>query len=449
VNARCTQLSQFLARRYARAGVQLTHLAFQHGASAADVPSCTEGIRSQETRQAETPKRRPRTWAPVVALIAAGLAFVPWRAGPTPANNYVLLASALCHGRLWIDWPGPRIDAVAIDHLRYIVNDPVPALLLVPAVWIFGTATNQTLLDNLLGAVAAAAAWRTCEVLAAPRYTTFWLVAVIFVGTDLWWASALGDVWFLAQTSAFAFLMLCLLEIVTRNRGWIVGVTFALAVGSRFTEIMALPAIVYLVAVRGPFETGRFSMQARRSALVSLCGVLAFATTLWMLYNRARWGVPWDSGHTLFYHQDPVGAPTGSPFGLQHVGYQLHSFLIQGPRLLHAWPWIMPRRTGLALTWTSPVLLLALLARRPASGVIALWVAAVLVAIPSLLYYVNGYEQFGMRHALDFEPFLFVLMILALRERRTFPIWAEVLCAYSVLVGIWGVWAWRYFFRPV
>ena len=48
---------------------------------------------------------------------------------------------------------------------------------------------------------------------------------------------------------------------------------------------------------------------------------------------------------------------------------------------------------------------------------IALWVATLLTAAPNFLYYVNGYAQFGMRHALDFEPFLVALMLLAARER--------------------------------
>jgi len=56
---------------------------------------------------------------------------------------------------------------------------------------------------------------------------------------------------------------------------------------------------------------------------------------------------------------------------------------------------------GIAMTWTSPALAIALFARRPRALVIGLWLATLLVAGPSFLYYVNGYAQFGMRHALD------------------------------------------------
>ena len=50
-----------------------------------------------------------------------------------------------------------------------------------------------------------------------------------------------------------------------------------------------------------------------------------------------------------------------------------------------------------------------------------------------------------MRHALDFEPFLLVLMGLA--ARRSFPWFVEILYVYSIAVGMWGIWFWRTFFR--
>ena len=76
-----------------------------------------------------------------------------------------------------------------------------------------------------------------------------------------------------------------------------------------------------------------------------------------------------------------------------------------------------------------------------------LWATVVLVAGPSFLYYLNGWVQFGMRHALDFEPFMLVLMALALRERERIPLWATVLVTWSCLAGVWGAWYWDTFVR--
>jgi hypothetical protein len=156
--------------------------------------------------------------------------------------------------------------------------------------------------------------------------------------------------------------------------------------------------------------------------------------------------VPWDSGHTIFFHQDAnLGATVGSPFDLANVPFQLWSFFVQPPYFERVWPYAVPAQLGVALTWTSPALVVACVARRPLALVVSLWCATVLAAIPSLLYYVNGSIQFGMRHALDFEAFPFVLMGLASRS-GIHPV-GRALIAVSILMGIWGCWYWNIFYR--
>jgi hypothetical protein len=154
--------------------------------------------------------------------------------------------------------------------------------------------------------------------------------------------------------------------------------------------------------------------------------------------------VPWDAGHTVFYHQDPfMGAPTGSPFGFENVPVELWSFLIQPPIWHAGGHWLEFALPGTALWFTSPALVLAFAARAPRQLVWSLWIATALVAAPSLLYYANGGSQFGMRHALDFEPFLIVLMALGVRESASW-LWrvGQAAIVWSVGVGLWGCWYW-------
>lgn len=366
----------------------------------------------------------------------------------TPYNNYVLFADALLHGRLWIDWPGPYIDAVLWNGHRYIVNDPLPGILLLPYVAIAGLAANQTLLAVVLCGVAVGAAYELCVRMECDETVALWLCAFYLAGTDLLWCSMLGDVWFIAQSSAVACMTLALVELAGKNRTWLVMTLYAGAVASRFTVVMAVPLVVYLSACGGLKTDGvlRLAQTQWRRALAQSAAVLIPAVLLWMGYNLARWGVPWDSGHTVFFHQDAIGSQSGSPFALSHVPYQLWSFFVQYPDFSNAWPWIRPAYSGVALTWTAPALVLAFLARRPRGLVVALWGATFLAAGPSLLYYVNGFAQYGMRHALDFIPFVFVLMILGVRQRL--PAWGSALIAYSCVAGFYGVWYWNAVVRP-
>ncbi|GAC1412793.1 MAG: hypothetical protein NVSMB64_23050 [Candidatus Velthaea sp.] len=358
----------------------------------------------------------------------------------TPYNNYVLLAAALLHGHVWIDWPGEFIDAVLFEGHRYIVNDPVPGVMLVPFVALFGAGANQTLLACALAGVATAAAWRLARNVGVSENDADWLAAFVLLGTDLMWCAMLGDVWYLAHVACIAFLLLALCEVSGANRPGLVAMWFALACGSRFTVILTLPAFAFWIAYGFLEESKRL-----RALVPALAAFLPFAL-LWVGYNEVRWHVPWDSGHTIFFHQDVLaGGADGSPFSFANVPYQAWSFFVQTPAFVAAAPFAIPLQTGVALTWTSPALALAFFARQPRRLVISAWLAAILAAGPAFLYYVNGFVQFGMRHALDFEAFLFVLMALAAR-RGLHVVW-YILIAVSCAIGIWGSWYWNTVYR--
>lgn len=342
----------------------------------------------------------------------------------------MLLAQAWLHGHVWITWPGAYIDALPYNGQYYVIEAPMPAILLMPFVAAFGGA-NQTLLAIVLGAISIGAAYALGERLGVRPVANAWICAFLLAGTDLLWASMLGDVWFVAHVASVCFTMLALAELAGERRGWLVALWAGCAVLSRFDMVMALPVYAYL-------------LQSRR-ALAWYASALVPFVAFWLWYNVARWGVWYDIGYTAWYHQDQAGSPTGSPFQLRYFPYQLWSYFVQTPERIPVWPYLQPTLNGVALTWTSPALILAFFARKPVRWTIALWVAALLTAGPNFIYYVNGFAQFGMRHALDFEPFLVGLMFLAVQEKM--PRWSYVLIVFSIAAGFWGVWYWNVFVR--
>ncbi len=379
-----------------------------------------------------------RAWLAGIIGFVITLLFAHGRS--TPYNNYVLFADALLHGRIWIDWPGTYIDAVLFEGHRYIVNDPLPGVLMVPFVAVWHHAANQTFLACLLAGVGTGAAWKTARNLGLTAFDADWLAAFFLLGTDFMWCAMLGDVWYVAHVACAAFLLLALAELSGRANPWLVAFYFALACESRFTVVLSLPAFAFWLA-RG-FEVTKRNLRALLPAALAL---VPFAV-VWIAYNEVRWHVPWDSGHTIFFHQDvDVGNAYGSPFSLDNVPMQMWSFFVQTPQFLNRPPYAVPPQSGVALTWTSPALIMALFVRRPLPLVVSLWCATILTAIPSFMYYVNGSIQFGMRHALDFEAFLFVLMVLAAREGLR--AWMRVLIAVSCAMGMWGSWFWNTFYR--
>ncbi|MBV8490760.1 MAG: hypothetical protein JO199_09560, partial [Candidatus Eremiobacteraeota bacterium] len=120
---------------------------------------------------------------------------------PTPYNNYVLLADAWLHGHAWVSIPGNYIDALPFGGHYYIIEAPMPAVLLLPLVAAFGLAANQTFLAMLLCGVAVGAAWELGERIGLTPSATAWICVFLLAGTDLMWCAMLGDVWFIAHVS--------------------------------------------------------------------------------------------------------------------------------------------------------------------------------------------------------------------------------------------------------
>ncbi len=375
----------------------------------------------------------------MVVIVTTVLLLVAAHGRSTYSNNYVLLGDAIRHGHLWIDWPGRIIDAALWRGHRYVIDGPFPVLFVLPLVAIFGPAANQTTIAIAGGIIATALGWTLLYTLGVPRVSRLYLVLFLFAGSQLWWCAQLGDVTFLAHVCAVCLTFAALLECFGARRGWLIGLYAVCAIESRFPMVMALPMYAYIVWAQS-------NKNLRSFVVVVFCG-LAF----WIGMNEAMWGLPYDIGHTLFYHEDAYGNPQGSPFGLRYLPYQLYSYFFRAPEFVEwlqvtQWPYIRCNPHGIALTFVSPALLLACLAREPRYIVWPLWITVVLVAGPDMLYYIDGFYTFGMRHALDFEPFLLVLMALAVREKGL-PTWGKVLCVWSALVGIWGIWFWGTFYR--
>ncbi len=377
--------------------------------------------------------------AVVAILLASGLK-------ATPYDNFVLLADAFRHGRVWIDWPGPYIDALPYHGKYYVIEAPLPAVLLLPAVFVWGTHVNQTLLAALLGGVATFAGYEIARRLAVPRRTTILLCTFLLFGTDLFWCAMLGDVWFIAHVASVAATLLAIRELLGARRGALVALYAVCAVESRFTMVLVLPIYAALLWFgMGTDDARDVDRSARVRAVAAYALTLVPFAGLWIGYNVARWGVPYDIGYTAWYHQDSVGRPEGSPFRLEYFPQEAYSFFIRFPDVRAAYPYVIPSLAGVALTWTSPALALAAFARRPTRLVLACAAATLVCAAPNFVYYVNGFAQFGMRHALDFEPFLFVLMALASRSGMGRG-WAA-LAWYSIAIGAWGCWYWHVFVR--
>jgi hypothetical protein len=376
-------------------------------------------------------------WSPLIVFILAFAAYWMSTGGMHAYyDNFVRLAYAFVHGRLWIDWPGPAIEALEYNGQHYVIEGPVPALLCIPFVLLYGLDANQAVVCAIAAAIGVSAAWTMLGRMGVSREVQWWTTVFLGFGTVYWWCAAFGSLWMYAHIAGAMFALLALAEWYGRRRPWLLGVLFACVALSRFPMALAgIPFVIWLMV-----ETPK-GQRLKAFAEVAL-GALPFFL-LFLLYDYGRWHTFADIGYTTWFHQDPVGSRTGSPFGLRFLPANLFSFFLLAPDFSPDPPWLKPTGFGVALTFTSPALALAFFAPARNRETWFLWAAVLLTALPSLLYYVNGFEQFGMRHSLDFTPF--IIPLVARGFERVKHAFSYALIAWSVLANAWGVWySWAY-----
>jgi len=344
----------------------------------------------------------------------------------------VQLAYAWLHGSVSIDPSWGTTDLLNFQGRWFLVEAPMPAVLMLPVVALFGLHANQTRVGVIIAALAVAALDALLARTGASRAARNWTLALFALGTIFWWCAAVGALWMFESVVAVTFAIFALLECYGKRRPWLVALLLTGASLSRPPYALAMaPLLVWLLL---SVPRGR-----RLAAFGSFAAGIVPLAALYVLYNELRWGTPFDLGYTLWYRQDVAGSPVGQPYGIEHLPYNLFSFFLLAPQFVPQAPWLQPTPAGIALTFTSPALAIACCAPRSRETIV-LWSCAALAAIPALFYYVNGYNQMGMRHSLDFTPFLLPLIARGLPRA---PAGLTVgLIAYSIAANAYEVAYW-------
>lgn len=394
---------------------------------------------------------RRSLWVAVIAVEigAAALAaywLIDFRSGAS-SPDFVLLADAFLHGRTWIDpasLKGPW-DRVDIDGRTYLPFAPLPALVFMPLVALFGPA-GVSAAQPLVNALLAAA----CVVLAYVVISRFgggmlrdrlWLTALFTLSTPLLAITARGGPWHQGQLLATICSLAAILEASGRRRGLLLGALGGAGFLARAPLLLALPLFAWATATRGEAHPSARSA-VRAAALVGAGAVPAIAFALW--YNAARFGSPTESGYaiaTLPLFLDVLRAQ--GLFSLAHVPRNLEYFLLHRPVIGGPPLYVRPDGFGLSVLLTSPGLLVGVRARHLDPFLIGSGLTAVAVFTPSLLYYGGGWIQSGFRYFLDAIPFL--LPIIAAGSRTGLGARWKLLIAAGIIVNLWTL-PWIYGF---
>ena len=321
-------------------------------------------------------------------------------------------------------------EIVPFNGSHFVVYPPMPAVLLIPFVALFGTTFDQGLMSIFLAGLCVAATWLMLKKTGANKSKALWLAALFGFGTCFWFISSVGSSWYIEHVAAVLFLTLAIIFALARKNPFLIGVMLGFAFLSRLPVILSFPFFLLLIYEQNSTWKPRF-----KQATYFLVG-LGILVGVYELYNFGRWGSFSDLGYSLIpgIQQDPYF--TNGIFNLTYIPRHIYAIFFQGPILLSNFPYFEPNWMGLGLFFTTPAFIYIF--KGPWNRLSKYATLAVVCILPILITHGTvGFTQFGYRFSLDFTPFLLLLTAKGMRENLG---WEEkALIILSLLVNLWGV----------
>ncbi len=355
-------------------------------------------------------------------------------------DSFVPLADAFLNGRLHITTPMPWLELVPRPEGGfYSPFPPMPAIVVVPFVALFGPNFDQGIGTAFFGGANVALLWLLLRRAGVATVSANWLTAVLAVGSVHWWAAGTGTVWLHAQIVAIFFALLALNLAVGRRWPFIAGLFLGCAAASRLPMGLTLP--FYLALFLGIQFPPRIEMPSRpqlRAGALVLAGV-AVPAILVAGYNLARYSTPFEFGYGLIPGVLDEPWYANGLLSIDYVPRHAHLILMRGFDFVEQFPWFRPNWTGTSLVLTLPILLWLVKARSSTPLIAYGWIAIAFAMIPNLLHGAPGFAQFGYRFILDVLPV--VLLMLGWVFRQSISIEARIAIGIGIAVNAYGVWA--------
>jgi len=224
-------------------------------------------------------------WKLLLIALVALLVFLLSKGAPVGQNHFVYLADAFLHGKLGVSGGGTSLaEIVPFNGNYFVVYPPMPAVLLIPFVALFGTNFDQGLMSVFLACLAVAATWLMLKKTGANGNKALWLTALFGFGTCFWFTAAVGSAWYIEHVSAVLFLTLAIILALYKKSPFLTGLLLGFAFLSRLPVILSFPFFLLLI-----YEQNSGWKPRLKQAAYFAVG-LGIIVGIYELYNLGRWG---------------------------------------------------------------------------------------------------------------------------------------------------------------
>jgi hypothetical protein len=414
-----------------------------------------------------------------IVLFACGLAAFAAVAGSQLVRqssdpHFVLLADAWLNGRLDIDparkrgddWatietvvlddgtqtkgrrlttrPGFRIAGGAevpiarvkrtVKRTHYVSFPPFPAVLMLPSVALFGHRANDVIITVFFAALALPLMFlvlvrlRDAGVSERGEREHIGLALTLAFGTVFFFSAVQGRVWYTAHVIGVVLALAYVWCSIEARHPILAGLCLGLATMTRTPMAFMFPLFL-LQAWRIGGTRGFVRRAALFAAPIMVIAIVA------AIHNHVRFGEATEFGHGYLAVRQQQQMETIGMFSLDYLSRNLAVAFALLPDFSAAAPHISISGHGLAMWFTTPVLVLLLWPRQRPALHRDLWLTVALVAVPTFLYQNSGWFQFGYRFSLDYMALLIVLLAVGGRPLTRV---AKGLIIAGVIINLFG-----------
>lgn len=354
-----------------------------------------------------------------------------------PQDSYTLQALNWLQGRMYLEggenytW----LELAIYEGQYYCSFPPLPSVVLLPLVLIFGANTPNYLLVAVYGLVSVALAFRVMRKLGRScAVSAFWGVFLVW-GSNMLWMTTNGGVWFQAQALNMVLCLGAVWAFLERKRALSLFL-LALAVGCRPFSAVYLPVFVLCFAWQDRAGGGFWKALLRQW---KVCWPVVPVAAAMMWYNFARFGDPLEFGHNW------LPEFTAAEHGQFHWAYLWNNLknIFFRPVRLRGGSLDFTLFDGFMFYVANPLFLMlffcqirALVRRKLSFEGIALTAAMALEILLLCVHKTFGGWQFGARYTCDLLPF--ALLYIGRKSPRRLSAGTAALGAAAVAFNLYG-----------
>lgn len=375
----------------------------------------------------------------IPALMLLGYIFIHMLFGGTLLSyncwdSYSLQAMSWLSGRLDMGKNYEWLELAVYNGKYYLSFPPLPSVVMLPFVLLFGERTPSNLVSALYGIFTAMIAYKILKKAGMKRGgAVFFAIAYVW-GSNMLWLSTSGGVWFLAQGLNMLLLTACVYFAQQKMRVAAYAMA-ALAVGCRpFSVCMFLPLMAYFYTA----DKDR-PMADRIGGQIRSLIIPVFIALCYMLYNYVRFGNVLEFGHN--YLPEFTESEKGQ-FSLSYILPNLYNLLLRPVTLRADLTLEYPLFDGFMFYIANPMFLIWFAAvvkdvRQKRLDAVRLCIVIAILAELLLLcaHKTLGGWQFGARYTVDMLPM--ALMYLLLKKDEPGGISAFIMAA-GMMFNLYG-----------